>query len=150
MPVSVQWKGRGKATLPIAAVKGAAERMLRALDLERDELSVLLCDDAVIHSLNREFRGKDKPTDVLSFSMREGEGARFAGPMLGDIIISLPTASRQAKALKRSLHDETMMLLAHGLLHLLGFDHVTRAEERRMKARTDLLIAASRTRSRLY
>lgn len=117
--------------------------MLRALRLSEDELSVVLCDDATIHALNRDYRGKDKPTDVLAFAMREGEGARFAGGMLGDVVISLPTAAKQAKTHRRSVNDEVTMLLAHGLLHLLGFDHATRAEERRMKARTDALIAAA-------
>lgn len=119
--------------------------MLVALRRPAAELSVLLCDDATIHALNRTYRHKDKPTDVLAFAMREGAGAEHAHGahgLLGDVIISLETAARQASEHGRTLDAEVTMLLAHGLLHLLGFDHRTRTEERRMTARTDLLRAA--------
>jgi probable rRNA maturation factor len=117
--------------------------MLAALDLPRAELSIVLCDDAIIHVLNRDHRKKDRPTDVLAFALREGPYAELAGAMLGDVVISLDTAARQAREKKVSLDREVTMLLAHGLLHLLGHDHRTRAEERRMTARTDALIAAA-------
>jgi len=144
--VSVSWRGAGKPTLRAAHVRTKAERMLRALRLPSAELSVLLCDDATIHALNRDYRQKDKPTDVLAFAMREGEGAEHAHGahgLLGDVIISLETAARQASEHARSLDAEVTMLLAHGLLHLLGLDHRNRTEERRMTARTDLLRAAA-------
>jgi len=146
VPVSVSWRGAGKPTLRAAHVRTKAERMLRALRLPSAELSVLLCDDATIHALNRDYRQKDKPTDVLAFAMREGEGAEHAHGahgLLGDVIISLETAARQASEHARSLDAEVTMLLAHGLLHLLGLDHRNRTEERRMTARTDLLRAAA-------
>ncbi len=117
--------------------------MLDALSLPNAELSILLCDDATIHALNRDYRKKDKPTDVLAFAMREGDYAELAGDMLGDVIVSLDTAARQAKEKKHPLDREITMLVAHGLLHLLGYDHATRTEERRMTARTDALIAAA-------
>jgi probable rRNA maturation factor len=122
--------------------------MLRALDMADAELSVLLCDDATIHALNREYRGIDRATDVLAFAMGEGQAMPQMAVILGDVVISLPTARRQAAAAGRDLLGEATMLLAHGLLHLLGFDHVTRAEERRMKARADLLVAAASGQSR--
>lgn len=125
-------------------VAARAERMLRAMRLEERELSLVICDDRTIHALNREYRGKDRPTDVLAFAMGEGEGAELAGEVLGDVVISLETAARQARAHARSLEDEVTMLLAHGVLHLLGLDHRDRTEERRMTARTDLLRAAAR------
>ena len=124
--------------------------MLAALELVDVELSLALVDDAVIAELNRDFRGKDRPTDVLAFSMREGEPApRIAGEreMLGDVVISIPTARRQATKARRSVLDEVTMLVAHGLLHLLGYDHATRSEERVMTARTRELEAAARARS---
>jgi probable rRNA maturation factor len=117
--------------------------MLAALDLHDAELSIVLCDDATIHALNRDHRKKDRPTDVLAFAMREGPYAELAGAMLGDVVISLETAARQAQEKKVSFDREVTMLLAHGLLHLLGHDHRTRTEERRMTARTDALIAAA-------
>ena len=122
-------------------------RMVRAAALtdgKRDYDVVLrICDDAAIHELNRAWRGKNKPTDVLAFAMREGDYAELAGDMLGDVIVSLDTAARQAKEKKHPLDREITMLVAHGLLHLLGYDHATRTEERRMTARTDALIAAA-------
>ena len=131
-----------------AEVRSKAERMLAALGLSAAELSILLCDDPTIHALNRTYRGKNKPTDVLAFAMREGEGAEHANAhsVLGDIIVSLETAARQASTRARTLDAEVTMLLAHGLLHLLGLDHRTRTEERRMTARTDLLCAAASSR----
>ncbi len=116
--------------------------MLRALGMPRAEVSVLLCDDATIHELNRTYRHKDRPTDVLAFALREGEHAELAGDLLGDVVISIETARRQAREHQRTLVDEVRFLLAHGLLHLVGYDHATRAEERRMSALTDALLAA--------
>jgi probable rRNA maturation factor len=93
--------------------------------------------------LNRDYRGFDQPPDVLSFSMLEGEGARFAGDLLGDLVLSIQTARRQAREAKRPLLDEATMLLAHGLLHLLGWDHRTKVEDARMRKATDALCVAA-------
>jgi probable rRNA maturation factor len=126
--------------------------MVRALDLGGVELSIALVDDEAIHALNRDFRKKDRPTDVLAFAMREDAGgaprlARAADrEVLGDVIISLETAARQARARRRPILDEVTMLLAHGVLHLLGYDHQTDAEERVMTAETRRLEAAARER----
>ena len=120
--------------------------MLAALSLERAELSILLCDDPTIHALNRAHRRKNRPTDVLAFALREGELVPGAEGQLGDIVISLDTAQRQAREHDRTLWQEVSLLLAHGLLHLIGYDHQTAAEERRMNARADMLIAACATR----
>jgi len=143
MPVHVETKGEPRAKTDAKEVRARASRMLDALSLPNAELSILLCDDATIHALNRDYRKKDKPTDVLAFAMREGDYAELAGDMLGDVIVSLDTAARQAKEKKHPLDREITMLVAHGLLHLLGYDHATRTEERRMTARTDALIAAA-------
>lgn len=105
------------------AVVADAERALVFLGLADAELSVLLCDDAVIHPLNRDWRGKDKPTDVLSFSQREGTPAPGVVDHLGDIVISVETAARQAHERGHSVADELRVLLVHGLCHLLGHDH---------------------------
>lgn len=115
--------------------------MLKALRIEHCELSVVLTNDATIHALNRSFRKQDKPTDVLAFAMREGALTGFSPDLLGDVVISVETATRQAAEAQRSLEEEVAMLSAHGLLHLLGFDHRNRQEERRMTARTDMLRA---------
>lgn len=133
-----------RANVPSNAVlKKRLEKMLVALELPDGEVSVLLTDDREIQRLNRDYRGVDKPTDVLSFAMREGEGGRFAGDVLGDLIVSAQTCARQAREAKRPVLDEATMLLAHGLLHLLGWDHETPAKDKAMRAETDRLCVAA-------
>jgi probable rRNA maturation factor len=91
--------------------------------------------------LNREWRGKDRPTDVLSFSLREGEHGGVASA-LGDVVISLETAARQARDRRSSLASEVDRLLVHGILHLAGYDHeVSAREERRMKRKEREMLA---------
>jgi probable rRNA maturation factor len=141
---------RGRRMPALAARAGRTARaLLAALRLPDAELSVLLCSDAVIHALNRDWRGKDRATDVLSFAQREGEGGAPAG-LLGDVVISLDTAARQARERGETLGRECDRLLIHGLLHLLGYDHErSRAEARRMQARERALgraLAARRSR----
>ena len=116
-----------------------ASRVLRALSRSRSELSIRLADDAEMAELNGAWRRRPRPTDVLSFSQLEGEGAEHRGALLGDVVIGVETAARQAKARRRSLDDEVARLLIHGTLHLLGHDHrreretrIMRAEERRL------------------
>jgi probable rRNA maturation factor len=86
--------------------------------------------DPEIHALNRQYRGKDKPTDVLSFPLAD-ELQPF---LLGDVIISVETAARQAQRRGHTLREELQTLLIHGILHLLGYDHeVSRSEAIRMR-----------------
>lgn len=144
MTVVVSTRALARPPIRPADVRQRAERMLEALRMKDAELSVLLCDDATIHALNRDYRKKDRPTDVLAFAMREGEGGDLHPTLLGDIVISVETARRQAHEQARSIADEVTFLLAHGLLHLLGYDHRTEAEDRVMRARTDALVAAAR------
>jgi probable rRNA maturation factor len=122
-----------------------AVAMLALLQLEKAELSVVLSGDAQIRELNKIYRGKDKSTDVLAFPMREGDFGRLHAALpsrlLGDVIVSVPTAKRQAAAAKRDALAEITMLVAHGLLHLLGWDHETPAKDRKMRAETDRLVA---------
>lgn len=117
---------------------------MAALGLEEAELSILLCDDATIKNLNRSYRKINRATDVLAFPMGEGPGPGIERGLLGDVAISLPTATRQARQRDRSIVDEVTFLLAHGLLHLLGYDHATDSQEREMTARTDALMRAVR------
>ncbi len=116
-----------------------ARKLLAATGCARSELSIALVDDDAIAELNARHRGKDRPTDVLSFSLVEGEHADRRGALLGDVVIGIETAARQARARHRSLDEEVARLLVHGTLHLLGHDHeedeearVMRAEERRV------------------
>jgi probable rRNA maturation factor len=116
--------------------------MLESLGLLDAELSILLCDDTTIRTLNRRYRKKNKATDVLAFPMQEGPGPAAHTGLLGDVVISLPTATRQAVEHDRPIIQEVTFLLAHGLLHLLGYDHANKREERDMKVRTEDLLAA--------
>jgi probable rRNA maturation factor len=115
----------------------SAERA-EVLDLE---VSLRLTDDATIRELNREFRHKDKATDVLAFAQREGPWAGVGPQLLGDIVISLPTARRQAKRKTAAgVFTEVRFLASHGLCHLLGYDHNDDEEERVMNARMAALL----------
>ena len=99
-----------------------AAQLLEAARENDAELSVAFVDDKTIQHLNHEFRGNDSPTDVLSFPQREGELMGQSHP-LGDVVISIETAERQAAEFGHSLDDEISELLFHGFLHLLGNDH---------------------------
>lgn len=113
----------------------AAEASLMYFDLSHESVTISVVDDSMIHKMNREFRAKDRPTDVLSFAAREGEPiAQAKGfEFLGDIIISLETAKRQANEYKQSVARELAFLTIHGMLHLLGYDHMTPEEEQEMR-----------------
>jgi len=119
----------------VADLRAEASALLHALHEDGAELAVSLVDDAEIHRLNRDYRGKDRPTDVLAFAMREGERIGGDETMLGDVVISLESAARQARRRGVSDADEVRALLIHGVLHVLGFDHErSPGEARRMKA----------------
>ncbi len=106
------------------------------------EVGVYITGDETVRDLNRRYAGEDKPTDVLSFSLQEGE--EFASPddllRLGEVIISYPTAERQAREAGRETSAEVAHLLVHGLLHLLGYDHAEPEDESVMKAREQELL----------
>ncbi|MEJ7602877.1 MAG: rRNA maturation RNase YbeY [Kofleriaceae bacterium] len=126
-------------------LRGEVVRMVRAAARtagHRDfEVGLRLTDDTTIQTLNRDYRAKDKPTDVLAFAQLEGPAATLHPTLLGDIVISIPTARRQAR---RGLHAELLHLASHGLCHLLGYDHRDDAEERVMNARAAELRRAAR------
>jgi rRNA maturation RNase YbeY len=124
---------RGLPSVDRALLGRRARRLLRELGQQRSELSLQLIDDAAMTELNARYRGIEGPTDVLAFSLREGPHAEHAGALLGDVVISLETAERQARRGRRSLDEETAKLLIHGTLHLLGHDHRHPAEARRMR-----------------
>ncbi len=102
-----------------------ARRVMRRLEIENQELSLLVCGNAMMRSLNRDFRGKDRPTDVLSFPQESPPaGARKLRPS-GDIVISIPMARTNARAFNVEVGEELKRLLIHGILHLKGMDHRT-------------------------
>jgi probable rRNA maturation factor len=143
VPVRLNVEEGPHAGVSRADVARRARAMLDALQMADRELSILLTGDDQIQKLNRIYRGKNRPTDVLAFAQHEGELGDRSDRLLGDVVVSIPTARRQAEAHERPLVAELTMLLAHGLLHLLGWDHATAAEDRRMRAETDRLCAAA-------
>ena len=136
MPVAfTRRRGAGAKGGSARAVKAAVLATLTAEGATDREVSVLLTNDFEIQSLNREFRGKDKPTDVLAFTLDEADdGAVDAS--LGDVVISVQRALVQANARRVSLDHELELLAVHGTLHLLGYDHAEPDEARQMRART--------------
>jgi probable rRNA maturation factor len=110
---------------------------------EKAEISLLFTDDKFIRLLNHKYRGIDKSTDVLSFSLREGS-VKMPGlesdKLLGDIIISVETAQRQADTLNHSIEKELTVLLIHGLLHLTGYDHEKYQDYKIMREKEDKIL----------
>jgi probable rRNA maturation factor len=145
MPVRLIVEDGPHAGVSRADVARRARAMLEAVQMKDRELSILLTGDDQIQKLNRIYRKKNRPTDVLAFSQHEGEHGDRADRLLGDVVISIPTARRQAAARKRDLASEVTMLLAHGLLHLLGWDHDTPDEDRHMRTETKRLCMAAST-----
>ena len=106
------------------------------------EVSVTFCDNAYIRELNRDYRGKDKETDVLSFPQFEGmipEDAEEVLP-LGDIVISLERAREQAKEVGNTYHQEVAFLAIHSTLHLLGYDHMTDEDKAEMREKEEIIL----------
>ncbi|MGH7737882.1 MAG: rRNA maturation RNase YbeY [Candidatus Tyrphobacter sp.] len=115
-----------------AALRAAARKILVAVGEKDGDLCIALVDDATIRALNKRHRAYDRPTDVLSFAQREG--VAFPGSRaLGDVVISVDTARRQAASYGAPLQRELERLLIHGVLHLLGHDHHERGEREAMK-----------------
>jgi probable rRNA maturation factor len=133
-----------RAAIDSERLERLASAVMQREGLAPGEVSVLITDDEMVRRLNREYAGEDTPTDVLAFSLTEGE--EFASPddvvRLGDVIISYETARRQAAEAGRPVGDEVDHLLVHGILHLLGYDHAELAEEERMRGREQELLAA--------
>lgn len=129
----------------LTAEENLIEEILRAADVvgkiygvENSEVSITLTDDEHIHALNKKFRGIDKATDVLSFAFRESDEPEIIGTdfeILGDVIISLDRAKFQAEEFGHSFLREIIFLEVHGLLHLLGYDHI--ADDERLEMETE-------------
>lgn len=138
MPVAIRTRLR-RQSVRLAAFKALAQKMLRAVGEADAELGIELVGDRRMRQLNHRYRHRDAPTDVLAFSLREAPGP--SSPLLGDVVISLHTAARQAKAQGHSLNREIVMLLVHGLVHLCGYDHERgEREARRMRRREEAVL----------
>jgi len=140
MPVSVRIRLR-RTSLLVSALSRLIQRMLSAAGEPGCVLSVEFVGDHRMRRLNAQYRGRDMTTDVLAFAMREGPGP--SSPLLGDVVISVPQAIRQAAEQGHSIQRELATLLIHGILHLLGYDHERSASEaRRMQRKEWALLQA--------
>ena len=134
MPVVVGMRLRSWQ-LRLARLKRIATHVLQAVGEAEALLSLEIVGDGRMRRLNRSFRHRDKTTDVLAFATREGPGP--SSLLLGDIVISLPQAIRQAREHKQDVDHELVMLLIHGVLHLCGYDHERGPGEARRMARRE-------------
>ena len=126
-----------KRRLPTAVLGIKLGKLLRSLGLPDAELSVLFIGDRAMRTLNHAWRNKDRTTDVLSFPLRGGRFPHIQPDVLGDIVISVPVAARQAAEAGHSLLIELEQLLVHGLVHLLGYDHEAGLREARCMERKE-------------
>lgn len=138
MAVEVATTGRPPPDGWAARAVDIGAAALDALGVPHAELSIVLCDDVAIAALNRDWRGLDQPTDVLSFPLhtpaQPGDLPVTRPLLLGDVVVSHETAARQAAAVGHPGLDELAVLLVHGVCHLLGWDHESPAEARAMAA----------------
>jgi len=118
-----------KVKLNLRKIKTIAREIMEFEQLEENcELSIVFCDDDFIQKLNNEYLGRNRPTDVLAFPIEESDFEPEV-KLLGDVVISIETASRQALKFRHSLGLEIVFLLTHGILHLLGYDHTATISE---------------------
>src|SRR6516164_3914497 len=135
---SEQWKNAGTAK---AVIRRALRQAATTLSTKTDELAIVLTDDAAMRRLNRNWRGVDAPTNVLSFATKNpGEqldqrlGSRMVGNHLGDIVLAYETVKREARREGKPFDHHLAHLAVHGFLHLLGYDHGSAAQARCMEA----------------
>ncbi|RUO21989.1 rRNA maturation RNase YbeY [Aliidiomarina haloalkalitolerans] len=138
--LSVEMRQRLPSTEQLTAW---AEAALAAVDQSDAELTIRVTDDAEVQELNRDYRGKDKPTNVLSFPFVADlpEGAEFDIPLLGDIIIAEPTVAAEAAAQGKVYWHHFAHLVVHGTLHLLGYDHIEEQQAEAMEALERVILA---------
>jgi len=135
-----------RATLaPLA--RRVVGRVLAGEGVRNAEVGVLFVDNPVIQALNRRYRRRNRPTDVLAFALAEPDEIRRPGVALGDVVISLPTARRQAEERGHPPEDEVVLLLIHGTLHLLGYDDEEPAAAERMRAKEKTYLTQLKVRS---
>jgi probable rRNA maturation factor len=133
MPILIENRQK-KVELDTSRLHRSINVILQHLDREGSEVSLLIVDDPGIQKINKEYLGRDYPTNVIAFSQLEGEYGDINPHILGDIVISAETALRDADGESLPLEDELDYLLIHGVLHLIGYDHeATDSEARRMQ-----------------
>ena len=138
-----------QSEIDLSVVRRAAFLTMSAHKSVDYELSILITNDVHITELNRNYRGIGSPTDVLAFPMLEDdENSLIDSKVLGDVVISLETAKRQAATKKQSLEDEIAFLTIHGVLHLLGYDHHTPEQAKEMFDTQDAILRQMQVNTR--
>ena len=117
-------------------------KIFAVLGFQTQEVSITFASDIFVRRLNKKYRGIDRPTDVLAFAMQEGEWTEIQPQLLGDVVISVDTAKRQALEMGHSLEKELAILLIHGILHLAGYDHIQEEDARKMRAMENTILKA--------
>ena len=145
--IEVQVARPFRSALRAPWLRRIARHVLAAEGTGPTQLGVVIADDATVRELNRRYLAIDEPTDVLAFGLAETGDRPFALPPgeaapLGEVIISYPTAVRQAEEQGHSVEVEVARLLVHGVLHLLGYDHQEAEDERSMREREEEILAA--------
>lgn len=135
MSVSIINKQKSQK-VALGRLRRSLTKILKELDRADGEVCVLLVDDDQIRELNKQYLQRDRPTNVISFAMTEGSYGEIHPEILGDIIISVTTAARDAAMANIDFMDEVEFLLIHGLLHLLGYNHEGTSAEEGLKMKT--------------
>jgi probable rRNA maturation factor len=121
-------------------IRKTAQALLNALGNPDGELSIVITDDPQIQALNQQYLNRQGPTNVIAFPMREGDFSDINPHMLGDVVISVDTAHREARDLGICFEDRFDFLLIHGILHLFGYDHETsKKDEKIMEEKSEEL-----------
>ena len=126
---------QNKINIDKRRIRSTVLKIMKMLDCADKELSISLVDDDYIQELNKHYLGRDKTTNVISFSIREGEYGNINPQLLGDVIISVDTAMKDAAKGKLSIDQEIDFLMIHGILHLLGYNHENTTKEETKKMR---------------
>lgn len=131
---------------PASSVRSILRRTKRSLRMSAtNRVGVVFCDAGTIRRINRTYRNHNQPTDVLSFSYRDQRVG--TSDIIGEIFICIPVARKQAKRFKHSFEDEVCLLAVHGLLHIMGFNHHTKEQARKMRKREDTILQRPISRS---
>jgi probable rRNA maturation factor len=138
---SPHWRAIPGVTAIVRKAARAAAQQAGAAFLPNAQIAIALADDAMVRTANRRFRANDKPTNVLAFPAVPPEQIAEAS-FLGDVIIAYETAAAEAEAEGKPIADHLTHLVVHGVLHLLGYDHMTKAEAELMERREALILAA--------
>jgi probable rRNA maturation factor len=135
------WRGVPGVTAGVRRAAGAALKGGGVATLPTASLAIALADDALVRAANRSFRAKDKPTNVLSFPAVQPQHIASA-PFLGDVIIAYETVAAEAAAEERPFADHLAHLVVHGVLHILGYNHMTESDAELMERRETLILAS--------